>query len=183
MIMAVCNVGRCTRYLFGNIDLINIPYMFTPKGTNQNFGKAFDAVAAQLQSGVPCTISKAGVINCPVNPQPWFTAMMGGTGSSFCSNPVTASPIDCTQAAALFDQANGNPFWPAHGAGALWTLLEPSFATGPMTLANTQVGSLDWSGSFTSPNSRAGFVTLRYKAERGLPVDAIDTSPHCLAHL
>jgi len=180
MILEVGYVGRWSRDLYGNIDLNHIPYMFTPKGTNQSFAKAFDAVAGQLQSGVPCTISKAGVINCPVTPQPWFTAMMGGTGSSFCSNPVTTAPIDCTQAAALFDQTNGNPFWPAHGAGALWFLLEPNFATGPMTAASTQIGSIDWSGSFTYANYQAGFVTLRSRAYRGLTFDANYTYSHAL---
>jgi len=106
--------------------------------------------------------------------------MMGGTGSSFCSNPVTTAPIDCTQAAALFDQNNGNPFWPAHGAGALWFLLEPNFATGPMTAASTQIGSIDWSGSFTYANYHAGFVTLRSRAYHGVTFDANYTYSHAL---
>jgi hypothetical protein len=180
MILEVGYVGRWSRDLFGNVDLNHIPYMFTPKGTKQTFAQAFDFVAGQLQSGVPCSISKAGVIDCAVASQPWFTAMMGGTGSTFCSNPVTAAPIDCTQAAAVFDANNGNPFWPSHGAGALWTLLEPNFVTGPMTLANTQVGSLDWSGSFTRANYQAGFVTLRSRAYRGLTFDANYTYSHAL---
>src|SRR5207249_11884226 len=41
-----------------------------------------------------------------------------------------------------------------------------------MTLASTQVGSLDWSGSFTYANYHAGFVTLRSRAYRGLTFHA-----------
>lgn len=166
MILEVGYVGRWSRDLYGNIDLNHIPYMFTPKGTSQTFAQAFDAVAAQLQGGTDPSAVKA---------QPWFEAMMGGPGSGFCTGFAS-----CTAAAAVFDSNNGNPFWPAHGAGALWTLLEPNFVTGPMTLANTQVGSLDWSGSFTSANYQAGFITLRSRAYRGMTFDANYTYSHAL---
>src|SRR6202030_4177721 len=123
MILEVGYVGRIARNLFMNIDLNAIPYMFTPKGTNQSFAQAFDAVAQQLQSGVtPNSVSV----------QPWFETMLGGTGSAFCTGFSS-----CTVAAVQFDQANGNPYWKSHGAGALWTLIEPNFVTGPMTGANT----------------------------------------------
>src|SRR5438034_10168654 len=95
--------------------------------------------------------------------------------ASFCSGFSS-----CTAAAASFDNDNGNPFWPAHGAGALPFLFEPNFVTGPMTLASTQVGSLDWSGSFTYANYHAGFVTLRSRAYRGLTFDANYTYSHAL---
>ncbi len=168
MILEVGYVGRWSRDLYGNVDLNHIPYMFTPKGTNQSFAKAFDAVAAQLQAGVqngPTGFNALAV-------QPWFEAMLP---ASFCSGFSS-----CTAAAASFDNDNGNPFWPAHGAGALWFLLEPNFVTGPMTLASTQVGSLDWSGSFTYANYHAGFVTLRSRAYRGLTFDANYTYSHAL---
>ena len=180
MILEVGYVGRWSRDLYGNVDLNHIPYMFTPKGVNQTFAQAFDAVAGQLQAGVaPYLDSKATVPNPAFTTQPWFEAMLGGPGSSFCKTSAGA-PVSCTIAAAQFDQDNGNPFWPAHGAGALWTLLEPSFTTGPMTLANTQVGSLDWSGSFTYANYQAGFVTLRSRAYHGLTFDANYTYSHSL---
>ena len=163
MIMEVGYVGRWSRDLYGNIDLNHIPYMFTPKGTKQTFAQAFDAVAAQLQAGKDPSAVQA---------QPWFEAMLP---ASFCSGFSS-----CTAAAAMFDSNNGNPFWPAHGAGALWTLLEPNFVTGPMTLANTQVGSLDWSGSFTYANYNAGFVTVRSRAYKGLTFDANYTYSHAL---
>jgi hypothetical protein len=166
MILEVGYVGRWSRDLYGNIDLNAVPYMFTPKGTNQTFAQAFDAVAAQLQTGTDPSAVKV---------QPWFEAMMGGPSSSFCTGFAS-----CTAAAAVFDSNNGNPFWPAHGAGALWFLLEPSFVTGPMTLAGTQVGSLDWSGSFTYANYNAGFITVRSRAYRGLTFDANYTYSHSL---
>jgi len=177
MILEVGYVGRWSRDLYGNIDLNSVPYMFTPKGTNQSFAKAFDAVAAQLQ---------AGVSTRAVTTQPALEAMLGGLGSPLCSGSAsvwgsTQAPFaSCTAAAAEFDAQNGNPFWPAHGAGALWFLLEPNFATGPMTLANTQVGSLDWSGSFTYANYNAGFITVRSRAYRGLTFDANYTYSHGL---
>ncbi len=177
MIMEVGYVGRWSRDLYGNIDLNHIPYMFTPKGTNQSFAKAFDAVAAQLQAG---TSTRA------VTAQPALEALLGGLSSPLCSGSAsvwgkTQAPFaSCTAAAAEFDAQNGNPFWPSHGAGALWFLLEPNFVTGPMTLANTQVGSIDWSGSFTYANYQAGFLTLRSRAYRGLTFDANYTYSHAL---
>ena len=163
MILEVGYVGRWSRDLYGNIDLNHIPYMFTPKGTKQTFAQAFDAVAAELQGGKDPSA---------VTSQPWFEAMLP---ASFCSGFSS-----CTSAAAVFDSNNGNPYWPFHGAGALWTLLEPNFTTGPMTLANTQVGSLDWSGSFTYANYHAGFITLRSRAYNGLTFDANYTYSHAL---
>ena len=150
MILEVGYVGRWSRDLFGNIDLNHIPYMFTPKGVNQTFAQAFDAVAAQLQQ------------NKSVTPQPWFEAMLGPGGTLAAVN------------------ADGGGFWVSHGAGAVWFELEPLLSTGPMTLANTQVGSLDWSGSFTSANYHAGFITLRSRAYRGLTFDANYTYSHAL---
>src|SRR5260370_26964520 len=193
MILEVGYGGRWARDLYGNIDLNSIPYMFTPKGTNQSFATAFDKVATQLQAGtLPVMLNAAKTALIP-NPnfqtQPALESMLGGTGSAFCSGAPSvwgssgtgvAGALTCTQAAAWFDQLNGNPFWPAHGAGALWTLLEPNFSTGLMTLANSQVGSLDWSGSFTYATSHAGSVTVRSRANRGLTFDANSTNPPSL---
>jgi len=156
-------VGRIARDLFLNIDLNAVPYMFTPKGTKQSYGQAFDAVAKQLQSGVNPN---------NVTPQPWFEAMMQ---PSFC-----AKFTSCTVAAVQDDQDNGNPYWPSHGAGALWTLLEPSFATGPMTLTNTQVAVVQWNTNKGYSNYQAGFVTVRKSTSRGLTFDANYTFSHSL---
>ena len=166
MILEVGYVGRWSRDLYGNIDLNSVPYMFKPRGVNQTFAQAFDNVATQLQAGVdPAAVAT----------QPWFEAMMGGPTSAFCTGFAS-----CTAAAAVFDSNNGNPFWPAHGAGGVWSLLEPSFITGPMTSALTQVGSFDWSMSNTSANYNAGFVTLRSRAYRGLTFDLNYTYSHAL---
>jgi hypothetical protein len=191
MILEVGYVGRIARNLFMNIDLNAIPYMFTPKSasfgakaTNQTFAQAFDAVAAQLQGGTPCTISKAGAINCPVTPQPWFNAMMVSSGvNNFCVNPVTKVPIDCTVAATLFDHENGNPYWPSHGAGAVWKLLEPSFVTGPMTALNTQVAGIDWNTNKGYSRYHAGFISLRKNPTHGLTFDLNYTFAHSLDNL
>ena len=140
--------------------------MFTPKGTNQSFAQAFDAVAAQLQSGV-----SPGAITV----QPWFEAMMGGPGSAFCTGFSS-----CTVAAVQFDQDNGNPYWPSHGAGALWKLLEPGFVTGPEILANTQVGGIDWNTNKGYSRYHAAFVTLRKSYSHGLTFDLNYTISHSL---
>jgi hypothetical protein len=166
MILEVGYVGRLARNLFMNIDLNAIPYMFTPKGTNQTFAKAFDAVAGQLQSGVQPTA---------VTSQPWFEAMMQ---PSFC-----AGFSSCTAAAAQFDSDNGNPYWPAHGAGALWNLIEPSFVTGPMVLGNTQVGGIDWNTNKGFSNYHAGFFSLRKTPTHGLTFSLNYTFAHSLDNL
>jgi hypothetical protein len=163
MILEVGYVFRKARDLYGNIDLNSAPYMFKPKGTSQTFAQAFDAVAAQLQAGRDPSA---------VTSQPWFEAMLP---ASFC-----AGFSSCTAAAAVFDNNNGNPFWPAHGAGAFWTLLEPNFVTGPLLASNLQVGAYDWTMSNTFSNYNAGFVTLRSRAYHGLTFDANYTFGHSL---
>jgi hypothetical protein len=166
MLLEVGYVGRLARNLFMNIDLNAIPYMFTPKGTNQTFAQAFDAVAAQLQSGVdPSAVAT----------QPWFEAMMR---PGFCLGFTS-----CTAAAAQYDADNGNPYWPAHGAGAVWNLIEPSFVTGPMVLGNTQVGGIDWNTNKGFSNYHAAFVSLRKTPTHGLTFSMNYTFAHSLDNL
>jgi len=180
MLLEVGYVGRFARNLFLNIDLNHIPYMFTPKGTNQSFAKAFDAVAAQLQAG---TSTRA------VTAQPAFEALLGGLSSPLCSGSAsvwgaTQAPFaSCTAAAAEFDSQNGNPYWPAHGAGAVWNLIEPNFVTGPMVLGNTQVAGIDWNTNEGRSNYNAAFVTLRKSASHGLTFDLNYTFAHSLDNL
>ena len=161
MVLEVGYVFRKSRDLYGNIELNHIPYMFKPKGVNQTFAQAFDAVAAQLQAGAST-----------IAPQPWFETMLGGPTSAFC----TGSP-SCTAAAVGADSSG---FWPSHGAGGVWSELETSFITGPMTAAHTQVASMDWTMSNTSANYNAGFLTLRSRNYHGLTFDANYTFSHAL---
>jgi hypothetical protein len=163
MLLEVGYVGRIARDLVQTVDLNQIPYMFTPKGTKQTFAQAFDAVAAQLQAGISTTA---------VTSQPWFEAMMP---ANFC-----AGFASCTAAAAQYDQDNGNPYWPSHGAGGVWRLLEPFFPTGPMTAAANQVASLLWITSHGHSNYQAAFVTLRKRPSHGLTFDVNYTLSHSL---
>jgi hypothetical protein len=153
MILEVGYVGRWSRDLYGNIDLNAAPYMFTPKGTSQSFAKAFDIVAAQLRQD-----PNGGTAF--VTPQPFFETLLGPGGTLAAVN------------------ADSGGFWASHGAGAVWKELEPLFGAG--TFLNTQVGSLDWSGSFTSANYHAGFITLRSRDYRGLTFDLNYTYSHSL---
>jgi Carboxypeptidase regulatory-like domain len=184
MILELGYVGRIARNLFMNIDLNATPYMFTPKSaffgaraTNQTFAQAFDAVATQLQS------------NSAVTVQPWFEAMLGGVSSPFCSGaasiwgPGQAPFSSCTAAAVAYDQANGNPFWPSHGAGAFWALVEPNFVTGPMIATNTQVGGIDWNTNKGYSRYHAGFISLRKSPTHGLTFDLNYTFAHSLDNL
>ena len=184
MILEVGYVGRIARNLFLNIDLNAVPYMFTPKSaafgaraTNQTFAQAFDAVATQLQSNNTVTI------------QPWFEAMLGGVSSPFCSGaasiwgPGQAPFSSCTAAAVAYDQANGNPYWPSHGAGAFWALVEPNFVTGPMIATNTQVGGIDWNTNRGYSRYHAGFISLRKNATHGLTFDLNYSFAHSLDNL
>jgi len=80
----------------------------------------------------------------------------------------------------MYDQANGNPFWPAHGTGGLFTLVEPFMVTGFMLASNTQVGAFDWTMSDTHSNYNAGFVTLRSRDYHGVTFDLNYTLAHSL---
>src|SRR5256885_8628344 len=143
--------------------------MFTPKGTNQSFAQAFDKVAAQLQAG---TSTRA------VTAQPALEALLGGLSSPLCSGSASvwgtaqAPFASCTAAAAEFDSQNGNPYWPSHGAGALWNLIEPNFVTGPMVLGNTQVAGIEWEPNKGDPNYKAALLTPRKTAPPGLTFDS-----------
>ncbi|MFY9532042.1 MAG: carboxypeptidase-like regulatory domain-containing protein [Candidatus Acidiferrales bacterium] len=158
MLLEVGYVGRLSRDLYENIDLNSIPYMFTRAG--QSYATAFDKVAAQLQAGVAPTA---------VTAQPWFESMLGPTTSKFCTGFSS-----CTAAAA----ASNTAAFATHGPGAVWFGLEPSFVTGPMTAANTQSNSMDWTMSNGLAAYHSAFVTLRKRASFGLTFDANYTFSH-----
>jgi hypothetical protein len=200
LILEVGYVYRKGTDLFGGIDLNAVPYMFRPNSamfgarrTNQSFAQAFDAVAGMLQGGtLPLNVN--GTPNPAFKAQPALEALFGGLSSPLCSGAASAwgaggaanqaglvgSFASCTQAAAEYDQVNGNPYWPAHGTGALFTLEEPFLVTGPMYAANTQIGSYDFVSNSTFSNYNAGFVTLRSRAYHGLTFDANYTLAHSL---
>jgi hypothetical protein len=159
MLVEVGYVGRISRDLYTNIDLNHVPYMFTPKGVNQSYAQAFDAVAAAVQSGTT------------VLPQPWFETMLGGPSSSFCSGFSS-----CT--AAAVDSEGG--YFATHGAGQAWFDLESNFVTGPMTAAPNQIASLDWTMSNGRASYHAAFAALRKRPTHGLSFDANYTLSHSL---
>jgi hypothetical protein len=194
MILEVGYVLRTARDLYGNIDLNSVPYMFRPSGGGgQSFAQAFDAVAGQLQNGNSPLLA-SGAANPAFPTQPALEALFGGLASPLCSGAASAwgtggaakqaglvgSFGSCTQAVAMYDQVNGNPYWPAHGAGALFTLVEPFMATGPWLSSNRQVGAFDWTMSNTFSNYNAGFVTLRSRDYHGMTFDVNYTFSHSL---
>jgi Carboxypeptidase regulatory-like domain len=152
LLLEVGYVGRLARDLTQNIDLNHVPYMFTPKGVNQSYAQAFDAVAAEIQ---------AGVAPASVTPQPWFEHMLGAGGT-----------------AAAADSEEG--YFATHGAGAAWLDLESSFITGPMTASANQIASIDWTKSNGYSNYHAGFITLRKRPTHGLAFDVNYTLSHSL---
>ncbi len=150
MLVEVGYVGRWARDLYTNIDLNAVPYMFKPKGVNQTFAQAFDNLDAQVRAGGAIT------------PQPWFETMLGGAGSSFCSD-AKGNPISCSLA------VSGLCGMGAHGAGLVYAAIESSFvnpsgAPLPLTAINTQIAAMGWTLSNGYSNYQAGFVTLRKRA-------------------
>ena len=152
MLLEVGYVGRLARDLTQNIDVNHVPYMFTPKGVNQSYAQAFDAVAAQIQAGVAATA---------VTPQPWFEHMLGAGGT------VSAAKSE-------------NGYFATHGAGAAWLDLESNFVTGPMTASANQIASIDWTESNGHSAYNAGFITLRKRPTHGLAFDLNYTLSHSL---
>jgi hypothetical protein len=211
LILEVGYVYRKGTDLFGGIDLNAVPYMFRPKGTNQSFATAFDNSMIMQNNGTsPLNCNAAGV--CVQNPafqtQPAFEAMFGGLNSPLCSGDPSvwgkggaAGQLglvggfgSCTQAIAMYDQVNGNPYIPAHGAGAFFTLIEPLLCLGgpvlvnnaqtcnpvPWLASNRQIGSYDFVANSTFSSYNAGFVTLRSREYHGLTFDANYTYAHSL---
>ena len=167
MLVEVGYIGRWARDLYGNIDLNAVPYMFKPKGVNQNFAQAFDIVDAQIRDigltklkTLPCLPGGGSGSSC----QPWFEAMLGPQGTILAAG-------ECGMG--------------AHGAGLVWAAIEggdscsPGFATGPLTNINTQLAAMGWTESNSHSNYHAGFVTLRKRAG-DLTFDANYTLSHSL---
>ena len=72
MILEVGYIFRKARDLYGNIDLNSVPYMFTPQGTKQSWGSAFDNMMIMLNNGT------SPLITNPADP----------TGKTFVQNPA-----------------------------------------------------------------------------------------------
>jgi hypothetical protein len=161
LLLEVGYVGRLARDLTQNIDLNHVPYMFTPKGVNQSYAQAFDAVAGQIQAGVTPFLADGVTPNPAFQTQPWFEFMLGPGG---------------TRSAA--DSEGG--YFATHGAGAAWLDLESSFVTGPMTASANQIASIDWTKSNGYSNYHAGFITLRKRPTHGLAFDVNYTLSHSL---
>jgi hypothetical protein len=155
-------IGRYARNQSGALDLAAPPtnIMDVTHKSNQTFAQAFDAIGAQLRSGIPASA---------VTPQPWFenlygaggtTAIAAAAGNSFTSVSITP----------LF-QSN---FGSLHGIDAQMLSL------GLAPIDNQQYSDMPYYTNFAWSNYNALFVSLHQRTWHGLTNTFNYTWSHCL---
>jgi len=134
-------VVRFARDLNQGYGLSSVPYFHRDTASGQTFAQAFDAIAAQLRSGV------AGAA---VTPQPWFENQIGaGRTVNFAT-------------ARTSDFVTGN-------LSTLWLNINTTITSlGRPALSNQQIQTL-WSRGDGGPSYYSGvFFTLRKRYRKGL---------------
>ena len=149
MLLEVGYVGRVAHHLYGANDLNQIPYMF--KAGGQTFADAYDTVTSALRAGTaPSAI--------PV--QPWYEAMLSGSG--VCVAPYSS----CTDFIASTDSANMvNGFVTDHWEGMVGNFPAALQSTVPL---DTQFLIEQISTSEGNSNYEAGYVSLRKQPTHGV---------------
>jgi hypothetical protein len=80
IVLELAYVGRMARGLYQTVNLNNSPYMFKDSVSGQTFAQAFDAVAAELRSGVaPNAVTR----------QPWFENLLHGADTRSVAASLT----------------------------------------------------------------------------------------------
>ena len=141
MMVEVGYIGRFARNLYQNVNLNSAPYFFKDKASGQSFAAAFDAVAAQLRSGV------AGNA---VTPQPWFENQIGAGGTRVVAGPQAANFI------------TGN-------ISSIWNTFIDFVV--PRSYNNQQSLDLFVRTSLGRSNYNAFFVSLHKRPSKGLTLD------------
>lgn len=156
MLLEVGYVGRFARNLYQNVNLNSAPIFHKDNQSGQRFAEAFDAVAAQLRSGV---------LPAAVTPQPWFENQISARGT-----PVEA--LGSTRFLAsnfTGDFINGN-------INNLWNLgidILPLLGLGFTNPAFNNLQSIDLfiRTSLGRSNYNAMVVSLRKRNSYGLTFD------------
>ena len=155
-VLEIGYVRRTASGLYSPIDLNQVPFFMAMGG--QSFAQAFDSVAAQIRAGGAIT------------PQPFFEAALAG--SSLCRAPNTS----CSAGLAVTYSSN----FLNQNVRTLWNAIQPSFVTGPGTVATNQVTTFFFYTNQGYSNYNAGFVSYRTRNWKGLSLDANFTYAHSL---
>jgi hypothetical protein len=144
-------VGRYAKKLTQNTSLNQVPYQFLDTASNQTFAQAFDAVAAQLRSGVAAA---------NVTQQAWFENQLRGT--PICN---TAGANNCTAGLAAAQSSsiiNGNI------SNVFVTIDRNRIARNLPSFNNYLARTLILRSSMGRSNYNAAFATLRKRFSQGL---------------
>jgi hypothetical protein len=140
MLLEVGYVGRYANNLTQSMSFGQVPYNFLDRASGQTFAKAFDAIAAQLRSGV-------AVAN--VTRQPWFENLVpGGTAA-----------VVAAQASNIINGNLNNVFLDVDRRRML---------NGLAPFNNYMAQTLFLRASAGASNYNALFVTLEKRLSRGL---------------
>jgi Carboxypeptidase regulatory-like domain len=142
MVIEVGYVGRFGRNLFQSVNLNSAPYFFKDKTSGQTFAQAFDAVAAQLRSGVAANA---------VALQPWFDNQLAAPG-------VTRTLASLATAAFTNGEVN-----------TIWNVILDGIAPTPYN--NRQAVELHVRTTLGRSNYNAAFISLRKRVSHGLTFD------------
>ncbi|HXG65926.1 MAG TPA: carboxypeptidase regulatory-like domain-containing protein, partial [Blastocatellia bacterium] len=158
MLLEVGYVGRFARNLYQNVNLNSAPIFFKDQRSGQRFAEAFDAVAAQLRSGVAPTA---------VTPQPWFENQISTRGAPPPIAALGATRFLAASFAGDFITGNINNLWNT-GIDIL-----PLLGLGFTNPAYNNVQSLDLfiRTSLGRSNYNALVVSLHKRHSAGLTLD------------
>jgi hypothetical protein len=147
LVMETGYIGRFARDLIQGLGLNSVPYFFRDPVSGQTFAQAYDAVAAQLRSGVAAAA---------VTPQPWFENLLPNV------TPVGGSRTVAMAQSQAGNLVNGN-------LSALFLGYIDAMAAQPFN--NRQVQSISFRSSVGRSNYHAGFLSLRKRMSRGFAFD------------
>jgi len=151
-------IGRYGRQLANSAN-VNAPPIFISDmsgGGTQNFAQAYDAVAAQLRSGVSAA---------NVTPQPWFEDSIGpGATVAIASNNTTA----------IIQNNVSSVFTAGKGIDAMLQL------AGKAPIDNRQFQTLSFQTNMGYSNYNAGYITWRKSSDNGLSLVFNYTFAKCL---
>jgi hypothetical protein len=147
MVIEVGYLGRFGRNLFQSVNLNSAPYFFKDKTSGQTFAQAFDAVAAQLRSGVAANA---------VDLQPWFENQLKETPQA----EIGATRFLAASAASSFINGEVN---------TIWNVILDGIAPSPYN--NRQSVELHVRTTMGRSNYNAAFISLRKRVSHGLTFD------------
>ncbi len=171
MLLEIGYIGRYARDLLNNVNFNSSPIFFKDKVSGQSFAQAYDAMSAQVRTGVSPFLAN-GSSNPAFQVQQWFENLLPGFGTG-CGpiDPVTMKPTNTTSSACVatsfagdFTSFNVSDLFLNMDAFRLFGLNAPTFN-------NLNILDMFVRTHRDFSNYHAGFVALHNRGWHGLQFD------------